>query len=138
MPSVSELMGNAKPPLGAALAQGVRTLSADQQLHFSLYQRYVFPLDGLNYWIKVPSATGSVNTPGVQTQPGLTSTTHDGGAAIQVSPGGVGARKIIGGTIYNPHSAVDQGLDTAESLFVDLTGPAYHYATATTRELLPG
>lgn len=137
MPSVSEAL-NSKPPLGAALAAGVRTLSADQQISFSLYQRYVFPLDGMVYWLRIPSSQGSVTTPGIQTMSGLATITDDGGAAIQVSPGGLGAQDIVGGTITNPVDAADQGLVTAESLFVDFTGPAYSHATATTQELLPG
>lgn len=137
MPSASEAL-NSKPPLGAALAQGVKTLSADQQLAFSLYKRYVFPLDGMNYWVKIPSSLGLVTTPGIQLNPGLATVTDDGGAAIQVSPGGEGADDIVGGTITNPLSAVDQGLPTAEVLFVDFTGPAYSYVTATTRALQPG
>jgi hypothetical protein len=137
MPSASETL-NSKPPLGAALAEGVRVLSADQELAFSLYRRYVFPLDGMNYWIRIPSSSGSVTTPGIQTTPGLISQTDDGGAAIQVSPGGIGAEDVVGGTITNPLSATDQGLTTAESLFVDFTGPAYDEVTATTSELKPG
>jgi hypothetical protein len=137
MPSAAEAL-NSKPPLGAALAQGVRTLSMDQKLTFSLYKRYVFPLDGMNYWIKIPSSQGAVTTPGIETYPGLVTQTDDGGAAIQVSPGGIGASDIVGGTIVNPLGAVDQGLSTAEPLFVDFTGPAYSYVTGTTQELAPG
>ena len=46
---------NSKPPLGATLEAGVKALSANQQIAFSLYRKYVFPLDGMVYWIKVPS-----------------------------------------------------------------------------------
>src|SRR6516162_7264229 len=60
MPSISEALNSGKPPLGAALADGVRTLSADQTLNFSLYKRYVFPLDGMNYWIRIPSSANNV------------------------------------------------------------------------------
>ena len=137
MPSVSEVLNSSKPPLGAALADGVRTLSADQTLQFALYQRYVFPLDGMNYWINIPQ-TGDVTTPGIQLNPGLATQTTDGGAAIQVSPGGVGAGDIVGGTISNPLSAADQGLITAEVLYYDFTGPAYSHETATTSVLEPG
>jgi len=136
MPSAAEALGNSKPPLGAALAAGVKTLSADQHLSFSLYRRYVFPLDGMNYWIKVPS--GTTSGPGIQPQRGLVQMTDQPGEAIQVSPGGLGAKKIVGGTIVNPLNATDQGLAVAESLFVDLTGPAYSYVTGTTEELKPG
>ena len=137
MPSAAEAL-NSKPPLGAALAQGIQTLSASQTLLFYLYKRYIFPLDGMNYWIKIPSVVGSVTTPGIQLNPGLVTRTTDGGAAIQVSPGGFGASDIVGGSITNPLAAADQGLPAAEPLFVDFTGPAYSYVTATTQELLPG
>jgi hypothetical protein len=137
MASVAETL-NSKPPLGAALAAGVQTLSMDQELLFSLYRRYVFPLDGMNYWVKIPSSQGSITTPGIQPNPGLASQTIEPGEAIQVSPGGIGSQKIVGGTITNPESATDQGLSTAESLFVDFTGPAYSHVTATTSELQPG
>lgn len=138
MPTVAEVLANSKPPLGATLEAGVRQLSADQELSFSLYQRYVFPLDGMIYWIKVPSSAGSVTTPGIQTMPGLASETAQKDEAIQVSPGGVYSIAIAGGTIINPLNAVDQGLATAEPLFVDFTGPAYSYVTGTTEELQPG
>ena len=138
MPSISEALNSGKPPLGAALADGVRTLSADQTLNFSLYKRYVFPLDGMNYWIRIPSSANNVTTPGIQLNPGLASQTTDGGAAIQVSPGGIGALTIVGGTIFNPLSATDQGLATAEPLYVDFTGPAYSHETTTTREVMSG
>jgi hypothetical protein len=137
MPSISDAV-NSKPPLGAALAQGVRTLSMDQQIHFSLYQRYVFPLDGMTYWIKIPSSMGSINTPGIQAIPGMATITDDGGAAIQVCPGSFWSSRIVGGKITNPLDAADQGLQSAEPLFVDFTGPAYSYVTATTFELQPG
>jgi hypothetical protein len=136
MSSVSETL-NSKPPLGAALATGVQTLSMDQQLSFSLYSLYTFPLDGMNYWIRVLPSNTTVTTPGIQTQQGISQTVANG-EAIQVTPGGLGAVQIVGGTITNPLSAVDQGLTTVESLFVDFTGPAYNHATATTSELRPG
>jgi hypothetical protein len=137
MATIDELM-NSKPPLGAALAAGVQTLSMNQQIHFSLYQRYVFPMDGMVYWIKVPTTVGSVTTPGIQTFPGRATETAKDYEAIQVCPGSVVIDRILGGTITNPLEAADQGLETAESLFVDFTGPAYSYVTATTSELLPG
>ena len=124
---------NSKPPLGATLEAGVKALSANQQIAFSLYRKYVFPLDGMVYWIKVPSVSGqTVTTAGIQTIPGLATQTVQDGEAIQISPGGPLAVSITGGVIYNPLEAVDQGLVAAESLFVDFTGPAYSYATETT------
>jgi hypothetical protein len=129
---------NSKPPLGAALEAGVRTLSADQVLAFSLYRKFIFPLDGMNYWIKVPSSTGLVTTAGIIATPGLVTATSRAGEAIQVSPGGPLASFIEGGTIYNPLSASDQGLAAAEPLFVDFTGPAYSHVAGSTIELEPG
>jgi hypothetical protein len=138
MASVTDAL-NSKPPLGAALAQGVRTLSMDQHIHFDLYQRYVFPLDGLIYWIKVPSEVGQVTTPGIQPITGLATQTDDGGAAIQVAPGSFwGTNRVVGGVIVNPLNATDQGLPTAEPLYYDFTGPAYSYTTGTTGVLQPG
>ena len=137
MPTVAEAL-NSKPPLGAALAQGVKTLSADQQLTFSLYQKYVFPLDGMVYWLKVPDSQSSVESAGIQPTPGLASATVQEGESIQVSPGGFGSFDVVGGVIVNPLNASDQGLTTAEPLFVDFTGPAYHYESSTTSKLEPG
>src|SRR5215467_2258008 len=138
MPSIGEAL-NSKPPLGAALAQGVKVLSADQHIHFNLYQRYVFPLDGMIYWIKVPSGAGAINTPGTQAIAGMASQTDDGGAAIQVAPGSFwGTNRVVGGVIANPLSAADQGLSAAEPLYYDFTGPAYSYETGTTGVLQPG
>jgi len=138
MPSIGEAL-NSKPPLGAALAQGVKVLSMDQQIHFNLYQRYVFPLDGMIYWIKVPSQAGEITTPGIQAVTGMATMTDDGGAAIQVAPGSFwGTNRVVGGMIANPLNANDQGLSTAEPLFYDFTGPAYSYETGTTGVLQPG
>jgi hypothetical protein len=137
MASVTDAL-SAKPHLGAALAEGVRTLSMDQQISFSLYQRYVFPLDGMIYWVKVPSSIRSVTTPGIQAMPGLATETYRDWEAIQVSPGSFWSKRITGGIIINPLEAKDQGLESAESLFYDFTGPAYSYVTATTDELAPG
>jgi len=140
MSTVEEVLGSGagKPMLGAALAAGVQTLSMQQQLSFSLYRKYIFPLDGMNYWIKVPSSAGAVTTAGILPFPGLASKTVKDGEAIQISPGGQLARWIMGGTITNPLDPVDQGLNQAESLFVDFTGPAYSRVSSTTIELEPG
>jgi hypothetical protein len=89
------------------------------------------------YWIKVPSTTSTTVLPDTQLTPGMAWQTATPGEAIQVSPGGV-FTEIMRGTIYNPLAASDQGLITAESLFVDFTGPAYSFVTKTTRELDPG
>lgn|SRR5262245_27692153 len=138
MVSVADAL-NSKPPLGAALAAGVKLLSADQEIHFSLYQRYVFPLDGMVYWIKIQAENALITTPGIQPIAGMASETAKDGEAIQVCPGSFwGENRVLGGVIINPLGAVDQGLQTAESLFVDFSGPAYSMVTATTFELRPG
>ena len=135
MPSINEVL-NSKPPLGAALADGVRTLSVDQQIDFALYRKYTFPLDGMVYWLKVPG--GTATGMGIQPLPGLASVTAEPGEAIQVVAGGIGAADIVGGTVINPLAATDQGLPATEPLFIDITGPATSYASATTSELKPG
>ena len=45
---------------------------------------------------------------------------------------------LVGGFVTNPFLAADQGLGTAENLFVDITGPAALEETETTIPLLPG
>ena len=157
MPSVADAIAG-KPPLGADLAAAVKDLSANQTIPFALYQRYVNPLDGMNYWLRVPSAQGTVVTAGLRLRVGLASQTKISGEAIQVAPGGRGAAKIVGGLITNPTSVVDQGIDfphvdpllpglfdfpdqaetPPESIFVDFTGPAATRETETTTELVPG
>lgn len=42
----------AKPPLAAGLADGVRVLSLDQEITFTLYAKSINPLDGSVFWIK--------------------------------------------------------------------------------------
>ena len=152
MPSVADAL-NAKPPLGADLAAAVKDLSANQTIEFALYQRYVNPLDGMNYWLRVPSAQGTVTTAGLKLRAGLATKTKVSGEAIQIAPRG---NRVIGGLVTNPLSVADQGLIStyveplipglldyptstpAESIFVDLTGPASCSETATTTELAPG
>jgi hypothetical protein len=48
------------------------------------------------------------------------------------------AANQVGGYITNPSSAADQGLTTAESLFVNPVGAAQLQANDTTVELKPG
>jgi hypothetical protein len=129
MPSVAEATSNNKPPLGSFLAAGTNWLSQSQQITFTLYHRYVFPLDGMNYWIKVRS----IPTPSAQPIPqdALITSVQVGGEAVQIYPGGLGAAKIFNGTLINPSNAV-------EPLFVDFTGPAYSYENEATFALAPG
>jgi hypothetical protein len=129
MPSVSEATNSSKPPLGNVLAAGVNWLSANQKITFTLYHRYIFPLDGMNYWIKVTD-TPVANKQSIP-EDALTTYVPVGKEAVQVCPGLIGATNIVGGIIMNP-------TDATELLFVDFTGPAYSYANDTTFALAPG
>jgi hypothetical protein len=133
MVSATEAL-NSKPPMGAALADGLRTLAANQTIRFNLYWRYVFPLDGLVYWIRVTSTPTPQSVP----YPALATEIQWAGESVQVCPGSLDAGLIVRGQIDNPLSAEDQGTGTAESLFVDLTGPATTFVSETTQEIPPG
>jgi hypothetical protein len=129
MPSVAEATSNNKPPLGSFLAAGTNWLSQSQQITFTLYRRYVFPLDGMNYWIKVQS----IPTPSAQPVPQdlLITSILEGGEAVQICPGGLGSEAFFKGTLINPS-------DATEPLFIDFTGPAYSYVNGATMALAPG
>jgi len=64
------------------------------------------------------------------------------GAASRIPLAGVSIPAVygpvLGGFVVNPFSAADQGLQTAEPLFLDPTGPAALFETSTTIELSPG
>lgn len=49
----------AKPQLGAGLAQGVQTLSNSEQVTFTLYVKLVLPLDGYVFWVNATLLTDS-------------------------------------------------------------------------------
>ena len=49
----------AKPQLGAGLAQGVETLSGNEQVTFTLYVKLVLPLDGYVFWVNATLLTDS-------------------------------------------------------------------------------
>lgn len=51
MPTAAELSG-AKTPLGAAIAEGVETLSLNQTIRFTKYIRLVLPYDGYLFWVR--------------------------------------------------------------------------------------
>lgn len=51
MPSATEGLG-AKTPLGAALADGVETLSLNQTVRFTRYIKLILPLDGYVFWVR--------------------------------------------------------------------------------------
>jgi hypothetical protein len=50
MASIEETAGS-KTPLGAALADGLNTISLNQEITFSLYVKIVLPLDGYVFWV---------------------------------------------------------------------------------------
>lgn len=64
------------------------------------------------------------------------------GAAHAIVTGGVPVNAVLagpnGGYILNPVSAADQGLGTAETLYVDPVGPATLQGNGTTVALAPG
>ena len=49
----------AKPQLGAGLAQGVETLSGNEQVTFTLYVKLVLPLDKYVFWVNAALLTDS-------------------------------------------------------------------------------
>jgi len=49
----------AKPQLGSGLAQGVETLSNNEQVTFILYVKLVLPLDGYVFWVNASLLTDS-------------------------------------------------------------------------------
>ena len=49
----------AKPQLGSGLAQGVETLSNNEQVTFTLYVKLVLPLDGYVFWVNATLLTDS-------------------------------------------------------------------------------
>lgn len=121
MTTVKEAVSNSKTtnsPMAALLDGGMRQLSLDQVIQFELYQRYIFPLDGMNYIIKIlPGAKSST----VTLEPSPINFTRPGHESIQIVPGNVCIEDIVGGYIVNPLSAEDQGLLIAEPLIVSLT-----------------
>lgn len=50
MATIEETSG-AKPQLGAGLAEGVNTLSANETVVFTLYVKLILPLDGYVFWV---------------------------------------------------------------------------------------
>jgi hypothetical protein len=66
---------------------------------------------------------------------GFTTIVHVGGVSVHVADG---ILNELGGVIINPLIARDQGIPTAEPLYVNLTGPAVTFVTSTNIELVPG
>ena len=64
---------------------------------------------------------------------GLASSVASGGTPVTVAPGG-----INGGFIANPANASDQGLGSAEDLFVSPVGAASTTGNGSTFRIVPG
>jgi hypothetical protein len=135
MTSISEAVSGSNSQLAAGLVAGLKQLSGDQHVTFNLYRKFVSPLDGMVYWIRVVTGSQSAVQKVV---PGLISWTLEPGTAIQVAPGNIAASSILGGLVVNPLAADDQGLETAEPLFVNFTGPADEFSSDGNFELQPG
>jgi hypothetical protein len=52
MTTVNEAAGNAESQLAAQLAAGVKLLSGNLQVTFTLYRKMVMPLDGFVFWVR--------------------------------------------------------------------------------------
>jgi hypothetical protein len=77
--ATAEEAGFARTPLGADLAQGVESISYDQEITFTRYVRLVLPLDGFVFWVLpgllTPSAllnVGRYNAFGLNQPPEIT------------------------------------------------------------------
>jgi len=57
MATLSESLG--KTELGAGLAQGVETISLNQEVTFTLYVKLILPLDGYVFWVNAALLTDS-------------------------------------------------------------------------------
>lgn len=69
----------------------------------------------------------------VSPQPGLVTQITTAGQAVTVA-----MPPILGGYVANPLSAADQGIATAETLYVNPCGPALLQANGATLALAPG
>ena len=58
MSTIGETSG-AKPQLGAGLTQGMQTLSANEQITFTLYVKLILPLDAYVFWVNASLLTDS-------------------------------------------------------------------------------
>lgn len=136
MPRISEI-GDGQSQMASLLKAGLTQLSGNQIVIFNLYRKWVSPLDGLVYWVRVREGSQSAT---VATAPGVAWKTLRGGQSIQAVPGNIGAEGILGGKITNPATFVDQGMTvkTVEPIHVSITGPASQHADAWTTEVAPG
>lgn len=66
MPSVEEAL-NFRGPMAADLSEGVKAISENQEITFTLYRRVVLPLDGYVFWVKADllGSTAMYNTLGM-------------------------------------------------------------------------
>jgi hypothetical protein len=135
MPTISEIPKGGNSPMHAVLTAGLKTLSGDEHVTFRLYRRWINPVDGMAYWLRVQDGYRGVRS---EVLPGLTHSVTPAGECVQAVAGGLGAIGITGGQIINPLLAVDQGVATAESIWVSLTGPCECRADEDAVELKPG
>jgi hypothetical protein len=134
MPRISEIGDQSQ--MSALLKAGLTELSGDQHVDFYLYRKFVSPVDGMVYWIKVLPGSESAT---VNVTPGLADHTIISHTSVQAVDGGMGGMDIVGGKIVNPRSARDQGMMTkAQPIHVSVTGPASAFPDAWTTEVLPG
>jgi hypothetical protein len=59
MTTLDEAMGQETNQYAAALAQGVNTISLDQEVEFVLHKRLVLPLDGFVFWVRADLISNS-------------------------------------------------------------------------------
>jgi hypothetical protein len=136
MTSVAEALAQKPTQLAQSLADGVKTISYDEEITFRLYERWIHPLDGMAYWLRVTPQSASART---QLLPALASATEIDGECVQVMPGLDEAP--AGGMIVNPLSPVDQGFErweTPESIFVSVVGACAAAVGRDTVEVQPG
>jgi hypothetical protein len=74
-----------------------------------------------------------VNAPPVNLYAGAVKLVTVAGQSIVAAYG-----PLLGGLLQNPFNASDQGLAASEVLYVDITGPASAFETATTQAIQPG
>lgn len=92
----------AKTPLGAALAEGVRVLSLDQEVTFRRYVRLVLPVDGSVFWVRASILT-SVGASSAYGASAYGQPVYDGGTAPTSAMAAVsseGASSVYGNAVY--------------------------------------
>ena len=96
----------AKPQLGAGLAQGVETLSGNEQVTFTLYVKLVLPLDKYVFWVNAALLTDSA----------LYNASQYNKLLYNNYPEGVPARQLVASGSFHFSSDV-QMLEDRQSVF---------------------